>query len=502
MSIPFSVRDTGPIVEFEHTMEAPGLHVLKGKHGVGKSICLRSVQLATDGRTDTRPTKRDGTKRGEVTVAGKTLRITSQIREEGDLSVEGLGDLDLAGLHSPRYDKPETRDRHRIKALTRLAGVEANATLFHDLTGGRERFEKLVDADALKTDDLVEMAGRVKRSLEKHALAKEEDERTALSRARASAEIAEGVDLSAPHDATELQARLTTAIAERVRITTQRRDGLERIAQADRSNAALVSAQAGQTKSVAMAEADLQSAQDRQQLASVHVRQIEEKLAEARNRLAQSDIEVGAALRVLDQAKSFAVSIAAWQADIDAGAKVVCPSVDDVTDAEQAVENANAAVTLGARVRQAIEAKAAAVLHSDAAKDAGKYAQRLRDAARDTQDVLSDAIARIPNCPLKIRTNEDGDARLVLKTDRSDAECFDELSDGERWRILIPLACKKNRMIVIPQAAFGEMADSMRSEIDQIGVENECYLLTAQADDGELRCESFSNSEPVGVAND
>src|SRR5262249_10937389 len=152
----------------------PGLFVLRGAHGSGKTTILRTVQLATDGDTGTRPIKRDGVRAGEATVAGKTLRIAKQIRQEGELSVDGIGDLSIADLHTPAFDKPETRDKHRIKALARLAGVEADASLFHRLFETRERFERLISADAMRTDDLVEMAARIKRAAEKLALGKEE----------------------------------------------------------------------------------------------------------------------------------------------------------------------------------------------------------------------------------------------------------------------------------------------------------------------------------------
>jgi hypothetical protein len=78
------INDIGAVTEFGMDMNEPGLYVLRGKQGAGKTTVLRTVQLVTDGRTDVTPTKRDGSKRGEATVAGKTLRIAKQIREEGE----------------------------------------------------------------------------------------------------------------------------------------------------------------------------------------------------------------------------------------------------------------------------------------------------------------------------------------------------------------------------------------------------------------------------------
>lgn len=493
--IGISVRDIGPIVEFEHTLDGYGLHVLKGKHGSGKSITLRTIELATTGRTDVRPVKSDGVKSGEATVAGKTLRISRQIREDGELTVDGVGDLSLAGLHSPGFDKPETRDRHRIKALARLAGVEADASLFHEVGGGKAHFEAVIEADTLKTDDLVEMAGRIKRVFEKRAQVKEEEERVALARAQAAAEQCAGIDLATPHDQTELQARLTMAIQERTRVTTQRKDGLERIAQADRSRAAILSSQTAQSVTIEQATAYLSDAEvHRDRCQKLHD-QLAYDLRIAAENLKDARTEVDRCRERQTSVEQHAKTIEAWQADIDAGARIVCPTEIDVEQAAIAVQNAEAAVTLGIQVRNAITAKANADAYTQTAKDAGTFAQRLRNAARDTPDVLSDAIGRIANCPLKVRNDEDGNPRLVLKTDRSDAEYFDELSDGERWPILIALAAGENRLIVLPQAAFGELSDSTRDMIDRLARELECFILTAQVDDSVLRCEAWAAPE-------
>ena len=136
----------------------------------------------------------------------------------------------------------------------------------------------------------------------------------------------------------------------------------------------------------------------------------------------------------------------------------------------------------------------AAIGSRDEAKAQEIVASRLRDAARDTQDVLSAAIAKIPGCPLRVVVDDNGDARLVLKTDRSETERFDELSDGERWPIIIGLAAGADRIIVLPQAAYGELSDATRTLLDGLARQHGCYIHSAQVDDGPLRCEAWSNS--------
>lgn len=155
MSHTIEINAVGPVVEFEYELAEPGVHVITGDHGAGKTTILRTVELATGGRVE-KPTKMDGAKSGSATIAGKTLKIGKVVREEGELSLQGLTDLDLSGLHTPKFLGPHTRDAHRIKALARLAGVAADPALFHELLGCREEFDAVVDADVLDNGTVVD----------------------------------------------------------------------------------------------------------------------------------------------------------------------------------------------------------------------------------------------------------------------------------------------------------------------------------------------------------
>lgn len=491
MSIDISIKNVGPVVELEASLPTPGVYVLKGRNGCGKTTTLRTVELVTNGRTDIVPTKTDGEKRGEATVAGKTLRITSQIRSEGELGVEGIGDLDLASLHTPKFLQAETRDRHRIKALARLAGVQANASLFHEVCGGPELFAQLVDAEFLKTDDIVEMAAGVKRSLEKHAQRKEEEERNHAARAAASAAICEGVNLDAPHDETQLRDAMAAAIAEKTRIETRRRDGLAARQRGDLAQSKIIAERAKQTTPIETLRESLASASAAQSEAEANLEDVRRLLANAERDLERARHEHGAARQALSSAEQLATAIAAWQADIDAAAAIPVPSEDDVRRAASAAEAATNATVEGGRIRNARKAKEQADEAHAAAKKAASTAKRLREAAADVHDVLADAIGKVKDCPLRVRADNDGNPRLVIETDRDADECFDELSDGERWPILIRLAAGRNRLIVLPQAAFGELSPAMRDLIDNVAKDTGSFILTAVADDEPLRCEAW-----------
>ena len=119
-------------------------------------------------------------------------------------------------------------------------------------------------------------------------------------------------------------------------------------------------------------------------------------------------------------------------------------------------------------------------------------ADRLRKAAGQTDDVLSVIVGKL-DCPLRV---EGG--RLVLTTDRG-TELFEDLSDGERWRLALDVVIRflpQNGILTLPQAAYGELDPINRREIDRLLRERGVVCLTAKAtEDEELRAEVFQEWE-------
>ncbi len=505
--VEINVRDIGPIEEFAYEMRSPGLHVVKGMQGAGKTTILRTVQLAVDGRSDIRPVKRDGSPRGEANIGGKTLRIVKQIREEGELTsgIEGAGDLSIADMHSPNFKDAATRDRHRIKTLVRLAGVRADATLFHRLIGDREAFDAIVPFDSLRTDDLVEMAQRVKRAIEREAKRVEERRDTALADARSNAAIAETVDESTQHDEGVLQTALESAIrvhsSEVEKLDTMKAAQESAKQHADRVAAAR--AKLDYLGSVAVSVTEAAARVDRLSDDVIGkertVERLEAQLSEARARLQAANEAKGHALDTLARSQSDEKTHRDLHEIINSSTVAVpdCEEIDAqvsrVSEASRKVELAKRAVTEGVKIREGIKARARSEQFQEAAKKLSEHARRLRNAATDTATILTDAIAKLNGCPIKILMTDEGDPRLVLETDRSDREPFDELSDGERWVHVVQIAAKANRLLVLPQSAFGELSPSSRQRLHDLALENDCYILTAVADDCELHGESYES---------
>lgn len=488
MPVSIEVKDIGPIVEFEYTMEKPGLSIVRGHQGAGKTTILRTAQLATDGRTDVKPTQRDGSKRGEATVAGRTLRITKRVQEDGELTVDGLGDLNIADLHTPKYIDAKTRDKHRIKTLVRLAGVKADATLFHPLLKDAKQFDEVVGSAAIETDDLVDMAANIKRRLEAAAQEQEKQQETAAAAMRVQAAQYEGLDMDQPCNEEMLRSVLADAVAEHARLEERAKNADATLARAAEAKKKIGDAKVGDGLAVLRAVVDdAASTITRYQN---EVERCKQALADAERMVDVAKSEHREAVSKLESAQREDELLKQLRDDIAAAEKVDRPTAEAIAEAAAAVDEASKAVSDGMKIRQA---KAAVAEHDRLAALAtkhGKQAYSFRQAAAETQDILSASIASIADCPLKVKIDGE-DSRLVVETDRSKEELFEDLSDGEKWGYVVSIAAKKNRLIVLPQAAFGELSPESRKHLHELAIKNECYILTAQSDDGKLRAEPF-----------
>jgi hypothetical protein len=243
---------------------------------------------------------------------------------------------------------------------------------------------------------------------------------------------------------------------------------------------------------------------DNVRLVEEQIEKLEGKLADARQASREVSAKRDAAKSTLDAARREAALHEELHAAIEAASGVEAPSEesilaarDEAIRAAERVESSKQAITVGATIRSAVAAQAASGEHMAKAKRLAAEARQLRDAATDTANVLTQAIAELHDCPLKVKLSEDGDPRLVIATDRSDTEYFDELSDGEKWGVVVAIAAAANRLIVLPQSAFGELAPSMRTQLHELARANSCYILTAVADDCELHGAPYA---PVEVA--
>ena len=104
--------------------------------------------------------------------------------------------------------------------LLRLSKAKADPKAFHHLVGDKAAFDRVVGTDAQKTDDLVELAGRVKRALQSAARNRSADAETEEAAAAADRDAMNGL-VDGPCDAAVLQAAHTEAVQRHAMLKTQ-----------------------------------------------------------------------------------------------------------------------------------------------------------------------------------------------------------------------------------------------------------------------------------------
>lgn len=483
-----TLKNVGPVKgDFEIDLPPKGgLIVIEGENGAGKTTILRQLEVLQRPAGGRIP-KTDGAREAVVEGFGKRLKMRKKVVHSGELTIDNeLAGLDLDTLHSPPFKNAETRDKARIAALVSLAGVTPSIDAFAPLLDDADEFDRIVGPAARDAKDLVEMAGKVKRDFDAAARGYEQRGEVLANEARAKKEAFVDVDTDVPIDDDELNAALQEAIEHRARLVQQRGDtrGRQQAAQEARNKLAQSQAQySGPTAADAIA--NVKDAQDHLYEKQQAVQRLRGELAEAERyeELAAKDLE--AAKREMLSAQQHELATKGWRETIEASAG---DDFDDqaIVEADREVSRCRKAIEDGQKARTAIEAKAEAMEKADAAAKELSVAETLRSAGANVADVLSQAVSQIPDCPLRVVVDGDGEPRLVVETSRGPETPFDELSDGERWKLIVPLLVRKGRAVILPQAAWGELQPANRDLIAGLCEQTGGWLVTAEATDGPL----------------
>jgi len=478
-----TVTDVGPVKSLSIPIQ-PGVTVILGPNDSGKSETQKAVSRLTGG--DDAVTCRKTAASGCVEGLGAKLSVRQSARRSGELEAVSLsGDLDISDLADPPIKDPSAADKHRIKELLRLTGVKADFALFSylgDLSGH-------VSFEATKTDDLVEMAAKVKKDLEAASRKEGDLADKADAKAFACKQQAEGIDTNIETDAGLLQAKLEDALYAQGEISanaTAAREAADRAALAkDRL------AKEASPPDVEGAKAEV----ERQETFTDRLIQLEKdlasKLAVAKQEREKAEQAASEARQRLKLEEAHAETVLGWKETIAAGESIARPTPEQIEAATASVTKAREAIEKAAVARNAKEkAEEAKSLYSDV-KLHRKEADRLRDAARATDDVLSAAVA---SDSIAVKAG-----RLVTQHPEYGEVFYGERSIGTRYRLAIREAVKrihkikaeKTAVIVIPQEAWEGLQPKVQREIDGYAKEMEVCVLAAKADDGELRAEAF-----------
>lgn len=472
MSETLTIKNVGPIGFLEiEVPEDGGVTVLRGCNGAGKSQALSAASRVLGGRDKLQA--RDGAVKGTIDGYGVKINVGSRITSSGQLEAESIeGRLDLAAIVDPGISDPVAADAKRIKALVSILGVVADEALFEEIAGG-----DLSELGIVKTDDLVELAGRVKRALESKA----RDEQVRADALKAEADALAGgapYDSEVERDALVLSGKLEAAIKHLAELERQAMLAGEDQTRREIARDKLVDIPAPFVLQAKQEEAVMVDA-----------------VYEAHKRLAEAQAAYDAACHQHERSKDRleaeeqrAAERARFEELIEA-APIESPSEIEVTSARDAIALARQALEQGAEARKADEDRARAAEIRKQAQSRHKVSEAYRDASRAAEGVLSDVVSKL-GIGLEVRGG-----RLCTETRRGMTP-FGELSDGERWRRAIDLGVQRvgeRGVLSIAQTAWEGLDRDSRRSIHEHAKQRGVTILTAQADFGDLRAESFDS---------
>ena len=477
MSHTIDIENCGPIGHLSFSLDDFGVTTLVAPNACGKSTALQAVQTAARG--DGKLPLKDRTKRGKVEAFGAKITIGGTTRHTGEFEVTNLeGRFDIGALIDPKIKSPAAADAARIKALIALTGVKADPTLFKQHEAFAD-FEKIVTPDCLETDDLVEMARRIKAKYDQAARIAEGDADREDGHAAGIAGD-DSIDLTAESDQTKLQEAYDAA-----------RDNLTRLdaaqqahAKAQKDMAAAQELLSELREDAAYSQEQIQSEIDlRRQLIETTektIAELEASLQEAKDlaRDTKADINLWQDRRDGENRRAKAVENA--EKIVAACQQTAAPSTEALAEAEKNLEAAKLAMEQGALIRQAKRNAAKAKAHRTLAAEARMKAARLRNSGKSTDEVLSNAI----HCD-RLRVESDGTAaRLVTDTGRGQSIAYHDLSDGERGEIAVDIGAAQvgeGGLLVVAQPVWEGLDGANRLRIHEKASGRKVYVLTAEA---------------------
>lgn len=495
-----TIEDVGPIRSLAFNLDGEGgVCVFKGRNGTGKSHGIAALTALTDKKRARALDARDGSERGIVEGFGVSLTIGRRSNARGELLVEAIDADDPSTLVDPGVKDEAVADERRIQVLARLAGCKPSIAAFAALLGpdeyGEGRLRAICRPATLEMEDLPAMAEAIRRDLQAAARAAESTAENHGGKAAALYESTRDVDLEAPHDATALAAASESAARAVMEAETALRHQRRVQADADKARAELDRLEAspvgepaeGVEASIEASIADFQrdadaaEAESKRQLAMAEDSRMKIRGLRMDLENVKKQREAHASRRSTVEALRVAVST-------EAGSNVSEETLDQLREARA---TANKAQEQGAVIRRAREQRATADTEMELARSARKSADDLRGAAKAVDDVVSGAISSLSRSGLAVRNG-----RLVVATDRGE-ELFSQLSSGERWKVALDVAIDavgENGLLAIKQEAWEGLDPENRTLIARHARERQVWIVTAQADGGDLRAEVFTEA--------
>jgi len=489
-----AIKDIGPVKTLDINIPPEGgLVVLRGRNGSGKTTALRATEALVrgEGKLETRDESRGS---GMVDGFGARLMIGKKTTRAGEIEVSSLeGRLNIADLVEPLLKDPAAADRARIKALVSLSGVEPTKEQFAAVIG--EELAGYVSAATWANKDLLDVAVKAKRDLEAKARLSEDEAKMREGQAKGIIDAHKDVDLSGQCDEQTLRDAHMKA-SNRVSVLKDREQAAIESENATYKAQQRLAKLNAEYKGPTVEKADEAYAEssDVDDIAAQKIDRLKLQLRDAEHELTLALGNQQNTKNTMTSAHQHFATIAECESILNAtGAQA--PDPDEVETANAELDAAAQAVEHGAIIRRAKHELAKAEQHKREALVAATLGEKLRQAAGQIDDVLSNAIS---TDALFVR-----DGRLYTNEYKRGATgeeptLFHELSEGERWTMAFDIAapvvnagCDDGELgiLVVPQGAYESLDPTNREHLKQLAIKHHIGVITAEATDGELRAE-------------
>ena len=489
----FTIENTGGVEHAELVLR-PGVNVLKGRNGAGKTSCIKAVVRASGGGVPLQ--RKDGAEVGRVRGPGVSLTIKGVVKTTGHAELV-LADVGPLGrLIDPRLKDSKAAARERVRALVELLGVgideaklltlcNGDRMLFHDLTGA---------IDSAGIDDLLEASEKLRNLVHGKARAQEDLEAAAGGEVESSLKECRQIleDLGGPAGLTEITLEKANEELEaeirnhdRALAKCEEREALEGKQKAIRETL-------GVEPDVAGAEAACANKATAHELAKGKAEELRDQLraAEFAQGRAGQELEAAASRR-----EATLKRLETWQKQkAILEEKPIGPSREDLekvkSEGLEAARERLRVAGISHTFREREKGHDAAVLAQEHAQD---KAEAFRELAAEIPGKLGTILAAAGAPGLTVY-----DGRLHVTTEDGKPRDFEHrCSTGERVRAALAVAAQvyKGRVLALDGEVWGNLDPDNRAEFAEAAHECDLCVVTEEPAEGELRLELRPGAE-------
>lgn len=489
------IKNAGPIDFFEVKFPRNGgVTIIKAPNGGGKSLTLAGIENLMGIKTSQKVRKMEGSQLdGVIEGLGVTLRLGYQNRRTGKLAITGLGDeFRIDELVDPRDKDPVVADMRRLKSFLRGIQAQADPQLFFHLLGNEEAFRAIVTPSTMEKDDIVDLAAAIKRDIDRKALAEEEAAKSAATHASAIRDSIKDLDYSREINLEALQGEYSTKVQTKNQLEFSAKMAKEAQAKAAIAREKLREAESTPRRPLKELEAENGRLTEEILGMDQQIKALEDQLKDLRQQRDSRSKEADALVEQISTTATLEASLAGWRQTIANSESLTCPSQEEIDAVVQEISQIEDDIKNAGVIERAKKQAQEAAQYEVIAEEHGTAAANLRTAAAGTNDVLTKLVADMGSAII-VKITEQG-IRLMVRHERRGEMFLADLSKGEKLSLVLPIVMEAARkfnagLMVIPQEMWEGLDPSNRELVYEMACGSGVAIITAECDDGELRCE-------------